>query len=155
AGRRRRSLPIRGKSARRRGRAHVRVPRRGRVVMAMSEASFRPEDLPILGEPLAIELANSLYETPEQVIDFLESPADTLLCVRHVDVRSTVHLPNRLGESGQHRIVELRAVVRELLERAAAGRPLRPASIDALNAAAAIAPSYASLDIGSDGVPRV
>jgi len=103
------------------------------------------DDLPLLGEPLAVELANSLYVGGETV-DFLATPARVLLWLRTATVKRNVHVPARFSLEDVARLQELRGAVRVLLDGIAAATAPASDAVRTVNRFASAAPSYARLE---------
>ena len=88
---------------------------------------------PVLGEPLAVELANTLYERPESTIDFL-ARSDWIIAWLGLAAKSSPPIPKRIDASNGASIRLLRDAVRSLLTTAT--RPLErpdPTCIETLN----------------------
>lgn len=86
------------------------------------------EDLPLLGEPAAIELANTWYGEGDELIDFLGDPPVA---------RRWVALA--LGDVPEGDLADLRAVrdaARTLITARCDGRPLDPRAVEVVNAQA-------------------
>lgn len=78
---------------------------------------------PVLGEPLAVELANTLYERPEATVDFL-GRSDWIVAWLGLTVsHPTLTLPKRIDPSGGDQIRSLRNVVRALMSTATQTHP--------------------------------
>jgi predicted RNA-binding Zn ribbon-like protein len=93
----------------------------------------RVPDLPILGEPLLAEFANSLYVDATTRLDVLDSPVWTVEWLRQAPCAAGLALPSRLRNDDVARLRALRDAVRGLLERR---RNVRAADIAMINAAA-------------------
>lgn len=106
-----------------------------------------------LGEPLAIDLANTIMVVKEtEEIDLLGSDEEFRDWLEHERPR--------LGECSfaLGRLEEIRAMrgaVRELFAAAAHAEALPSAAVDLVNAASAIAPVAPQLDLSSEGGPRL
>lgn len=112
---------------------------------------LREEDLPILGEPLAVELANSLYESEEETIDFLSTSRRASLWFGAVKGPSGAQIPARFTKGELTKLGELRAVIRELLLAATQQAALPAKAVQALNRFAAVAPCYTQLVLAENG----
>jgi predicted RNA-binding Zn ribbon-like protein len=110
----------------------------------MSAQTFTAEDLPLLGEPIAIEFANSLYEG-EESIDFLSNAKNVALWFRNAKGARELYLPEQLSNDDLARLRALRSVLRVLFAAAINKEPLPLAVIHSLNQFAASAPSYSML----------
>lgn len=110
-----------------------------------------PDELPILGEPFAVELANTWYRAGDEYTDFL---GDDLMRAwfAHAPEARGVRLPRRLPASAAAGIRDSRDAVRQLLEAAADGE--RPAagsrSMARLDRASRTAPAFVRLDLEGD-----
>ena len=106
-----------------------------------------------LGEPLAVDLANTVMVVREgQVVDLIADPED---------LRRWLHAErDRLGDCAfavEHieRIRTLRDAVRGLLSTAAQGAPSPAGALEAVNAASREAPMTPQLESNSGGELRV
>ena len=94
-------------------------------------------DLPLLGEPLALELANTIVAGPDGEIDLLAAPGERDAWIRaHLDELPAAALEQQ--PSGAQ-LRALRDAVRQLVGAAIESRPPPPAALDELNAAARLA----------------
>jgi predicted RNA-binding Zn ribbon-like protein len=126
---------------------------------------------PLLGEPLPVELMNTLWADRDGVHDELDEPAAALRWLRAVEHR----LPTATGAPGQprgheatiapdvaHSLRRLRDALRRLAaevtgdDRPAAVSPMRERerAVAVLNGACARSPSWSELAWPSDDVPR-
>lgn len=110
------------------------------------------DDLPLLGEPLPVELANSLYEGAE-TIDFLTTPAGARLWLTHV--RAEPPLSPRLAADELEELRALRDAIRRVLVALARRHPIRAGDVAMINRAAAAAAYHAHLELDGRGRPRV
>lgn len=100
------------------------------------------DDLPLLNEPLPVELANSWYAGEDgEAIDFLGTPALVQLWFATASVAAHLELPTPLGEAHAADIRGLRDVIRALLEALLAGSAPSGDTTDLANRYAARAPS--------------
>lgn len=97
-------------------------------------------DLPILGEPLPVELANTWYEGDEQV-DVLDSAQRAARWLRAAWPEAPHPVGAELDPVELALLRRTRDVVRELMVAAAAGRVPAPWATRAVNELAAAAPS--------------
>lgn len=103
------------------------------------------EDLPLLGEPLPVEFANSLYRDGDSWIDFLaDAPAATRWFAAAADT-SVLEVAPEVRPPQVHDVRGLRDAVRALIETALAGDRPDPADVDTVNRAAAAAPAFPEL----------
>lgn len=102
-------------------------------------------DLPLLGEPAVVELANTLYPTGENVLDILADPTTRAAWLAHLAMDPPA-IPARLTAAETAALMRLRDAVADLLR--AASDAARPASesIATINRAASAAPLIARLD---------
>ena len=98
---------------------------------------MRDEDLPLLGEPLAIELVNTWYGDGDDAVDLLDPPA---LALRWAALALGPGEPPALPE-----LRALRDAARVLVLARSAGQPLDPAAVAVVNAAAAQARAHLEL----------
>ena len=105
------------------------------------EDQATPSDTyPALGEPLAIELANTLFTDRGPPLDALTTPAALARWLETNAERIDQPLPRRLGVGDLERARELRAMIRALLATAIDVRPPTAATVRRLNDLAAVAP---------------
>lgn len=94
-------------------------------------------ELPLLGEPLSIELANTVVAGSEGEIDLLAGPGACAAWIRaHLDELPAGALEQQPSAA---RLRALRDAVCALLAAAIDSRPAPPAALDELNAAASLA----------------
>src|SRR5918996_6542847 len=96
---------------------------------------------PALGEPLAIEFANTLFTDSGRPLDALTTQAALTRWLEANAERIDAPLPRRLGARDLERARELRATIRALLATAVDGDPPPAATVRRLNELAALAPS--------------
>ena len=107
------------------------------------------DDLPLIGEPAPVELANSLYGDGDERVDFLGTPALVRLWLDHA--RLPVAFPARLGRADAERLRQLRDATRRLVDQAIAGVPPSPDAVAVLNGAARRAPRAVQLAVAPAG----
>jgi predicted RNA-binding Zn ribbon-like protein len=112
--------------------------------------TFTVDDLPLIGEPIAIEFANSLYEG-EETIDFLSSAKNVALWFRSAEGAKELYLPGQLTPKDLTRLRSLRSVLRALFAASIAKEPLSLSAVHSLNQFASSAPSYSMLVPRGDG----
>lgn len=112
------------------------------------------DDLPLLDEPLPVELANTWYASGDTVVDFLGTPALVSLWFETASVASDLVLPAPVTEADAAAIRGLRDAVRALVAALAAGAPPPADAIDAVNRCAARSPSGPRLVCSPDGELR-
>lgn len=95
--------------------------------------SNRVPDLPILGEPLIAEFANTLYVDEVTRLDVLDRPSWIAAWFRQAPCAADLTHPERLRSQDAARLRMLRDAVRGLLERR---RDCPAADIDVINTAA-------------------
>jgi predicted RNA-binding Zn ribbon-like protein len=100
---------------------------------------------PILGEPLPVELANTLFDYRGQPHDALGSPAEVGLWLEAHSVELPQPLP-RVTRARVEALRSLREAVRELLVAAAAHDPVPASAAQAINRIASWAPFYLQLE---------
>ena len=119
------------------------------------EQQVAPSDTyPALGEPLAIEFANTLFTDGGRPLDALTTSAALTRWLQTNAERIDAPLPRRPGAGGLERARELRATVRALLAKAVDGDPPPAATVRRLNELAALAPITARLRWTSDEPPK-
>ena len=89
--------------------------------------------LPILGEPLIAEFANTLYVDEDTRMDVLDRPSWIAAWFREAPCAADLALPRRFGSREATRLKVLRDAVRSLLERQRLGDAT---DIDVINMAA-------------------
>jgi predicted RNA-binding Zn ribbon-like protein len=105
-----------------------------------------------LGEPLAIDLANTVMLVREaEMVDLLSSAEDIRRWLEAEQERLGSLSPD--AERHLDDIRQLRDVVRSLLTAAAADEPLPPAAVAELNAASAADPVTLALGTSAEGTP--
>ncbi|MEU4829432.1 ABATE domain-containing protein [Streptosporangium sp. NPDC023615] len=110
-------------------------------------------ELPILGtEPLAVELANTLYGSGEERIDFLRTARRIDEWFASVSAEHGVTAPAAMGRDAE-RVRTLRDCVHSLLSAAVDERTPDEASVERLNGFAAAAPTHLRLDWTGAGGP--
>ena len=106
-----------------------------------------------LGEPLAIDLANTVMVVREgESIDLLDS-AGALASWLELERPRLGHCGFALGHLDQVR--DAREDVRTMLGARSTGTPIDGATLDRVNAASREAPVAVQLEVGGDGRPKV
>jgi predicted RNA-binding Zn ribbon-like protein len=108
------------------------------------------EDLPLIGEPLAVELANTLYGDGRDRIDFLATPRLITRWFTHAE--AAPRLPARLARHDVELLRDLRDATHTLIGRTVDRLPPPPAAVEALNRHAARAPRTLRLDLAGGGL---
>ena len=107
-----------------------------------------PEEFPLIGEPLPVEFANSLYESEGVAIDFLATPR---LAQMWFELAATdASLPTRLRRVDSDAIRELRNVIRHVFCDLANDIVPSASAVSVLNRYAARGPWSVQLDVGDD-----
>ncbi|MFI0898500.1 CGNR zinc finger domain-containing protein [Streptomyces sp. NPDC020983] len=110
----------------------------------------RPDPAPVLGEPLAVEFANTLYPHRKVLQDALRDRASAArwLLDRADEFRPALEAAdaNALDEVDLGRLVALRDAVRAALYSSAAGEDVPAAARAAINTASALSPRWPVLD---------
>jgi predicted RNA-binding Zn ribbon-like protein len=112
-------------------------------------ADMDPDDFPIIGEPLPVEFANSLYFAGEQVIDFLATP--DLITTWFALAAAGVDATDAVRPTGAESIRNLRDAVRTLLTDLALDRGPNDDAVATINLAASRAPCHRRLGCGAFG----
>jgi predicted RNA-binding Zn ribbon-like protein len=107
--------------------------------------AWTADDLPLLGEPAPVELANSLYGEGDERVDFLGTTALAHLWLAHADLGAP--LPRRPGGADLARLRDLRDAVRTLVVQAVDGDPPDREAVATLNRAARLAPRWPQLTV--------
>jgi predicted RNA-binding Zn ribbon-like protein len=116
--------------------------------------AFDPERLPILGEPLPIELANTTYRTDGTMIDFLATREMVDAWFAHAPAAATIALPDPLTDTVVTDLRELRDAIHALCAHVTSGECMAPAEfVNVLNRTAANATSHLRLDWVHDRSP--
>lgn len=89
------------------------------------------DSLPLLGEPLAVELANTLYESPDETIDFLATSEWIVAWFDRAVATSPARLPRRLDRSQVDAVRAVRNAVHMALT--AVSNPGLPAPVEAVS----------------------
>jgi predicted RNA-binding Zn ribbon-like protein len=107
-----------------------------------------------LGEPLAVDLANTVMVVrPGEAVDLLESPEQLRMWLAAEGERvAGVALDPARDLTA---VRDLRGAVRALLEAAARGEELPPAALEVVNATSAAAPIAPRLVVAADGSREV
>lgn len=112
------------------------------------------EELPLLGEPGPVEIANSLYQNEDETFDFFATPEQTSMWFRHASVLRGLQLPQPHSADSNAKICELRnAIHRALVARVDGTRP-EPVAVRVINRNAALAPVTARLEWPSGDAPH-
>ncbi len=110
--------------------------------------SNRVPNLPILGEPLIAEFANTLYIDETSRLDVLDHPAWMTAWLRQAPCAADLATPHRLRSEDTKQLRVLRDAVRRLL---ACGRHYCAADIEIINTAARSEGSHRLLASSSSG----
>lgn len=119
------------------------------------------DDVPLLGEEFAVELANSPYRTPHESLDFLSTPAAVRNWFSLAEPASAFVVPPEVTAGFAKDLRGVRDAVRALLARAAAaaGRDRPPhgpdaaSAVETLHASARRAGAHVVLRTAPDGAP--
>ena len=109
---------------------------------------------PTLGEPLAIEFANTLFTDGGRPLDALMTPAALTRWLETNAERIDAPLPRRLVAGDLERARELRAIIRALLAAAVDADEPPAQAVRRLNQLAALAPSTARLQWTAGEPPK-
>jgi predicted RNA-binding Zn ribbon-like protein len=96
------------------------------------------ETYPAVGEPLAIQLVNTLFTDSGRPLDALTTPAALTRWLQANADRLDTAPPRKLGAPDLERTRELRTVIRELLAAVVDGDPAPAATVRRLNQLAAL-----------------
>jgi predicted RNA-binding Zn ribbon-like protein len=120
------------------------------VTPAAAIVAWTPDDLPLIGEPLAVELANTRYGDGRDRIDFLANPR--LIAMWFAHVPAAPRLPARLTPRDAELLRDLRDATHALIGRRVDGLPPSIAAVETLNRHAARGPRTLRLDVAAGGV---
>lgn len=118
----------------------------------MNAVAIDPDEFPLIGEPLPVEFANSLYISEGQEIDFLATPQ--LIQMWFQLAGADTGLPNSIRRADGDSVRELRDAVRSVLFDLADNTTPVNRMVRVLNRYAARAPLFVQLD-WNDGRPSV
>ena len=138
------------------GQARVRPsPERAMADDHQIEQQAAPSDThPAPGEPLAVDLANTLFTDGGRPFDALTTRAALTRWLQTNAERIDPPPPRRLGADDLERARELRTIVRALLVSAVDGDPPRAATVRRLNELAALAPFTTRLHWSAGEPPK-
>ncbi len=111
------------------------------------------DEMPILGEPLPVEFANTLYVSDGTTIDFLGTPA--LIKSWFALAFPSAELPGRLRRADADAVRDLRNVIQRILGDLVDERVPAADDVAALNNTAARAPTFLRLDWSNPTEPNV
>ena len=112
-------------------------------------------DFPLLGEPFAVEFANTLYATPPGYIDFLDSTDAIIVWFDHVAGGTLAPLPRNVDVSEARSVRALRDLMHAILESVTNGRQPARTSVASLNRYANSVGCRVQLDWPTDNVPNL
>ena len=131
------------------------LPEQAMAERSPIEQQAVPSDTyPALGEPLAIELANTLFTDGGRPFDALTTPTALTRWLQANAARIDPPPPRRLGAGDLERARELRAIIRALLAKAVDGDPPPAATVRRLNELAALAPFTTRLHWSAGEPPK-
>jgi predicted RNA-binding Zn ribbon-like protein len=113
--------------------------------------TFEADDFPIIGEPLPVEFANSLYAAGPQIVDFLASP--DLIQRWFTLATPDVDIPGTIRKADGDSIRMLRDAIHAIVTALAVGTTPTAETIAVLNRYAARAPWF--LRLGRDDLGRL
>ncbi len=116
---------------------------------------FDLEDFPLLGEPFAVEFANTRYVTPSDSVDFLDSREAVVAWFDHVANGLITPLPRNVDVSGAQSIRALRDSMHDIFESVTTGRQPARAEVAMLNQFANAVGCRVELDWPSDKAPNL
>jgi predicted RNA-binding Zn ribbon-like protein len=131
------------------------LPALARPERTQIEQQATPSDTyPALGEPLAIEFANTLFTDSGRPLDALTTPAALTRWLQTNTERIDPPPPRKLGAGDLERARELRVIIRALLATVVDGDPRPAATVKRLNQLAALAPFTPRLHWPEGGPPK-
>ena len=105
-------------------------------------------EFPLLGEPLPVEFANTLYFEHDASIDYLATTALIHGWFAATRPRTGLECPHRLSSTDSDRIRELRDALAKICRAYSTHRPLPRGPVSTLNRMAAAAPAAPFMTIG-------
>lgn len=131
------------------------LPERATLEIPEIERQAAPSDTyPALGEPLAIELANTLFTGSGRPFDALTTPAALTRWLQTNAERIDLAPPRKLGAGDLGRVRELRVLIRALLATVVDGDSAPAATVRRLNQLAAITPFTRRLQWPAGAAPK-
>jgi predicted RNA-binding Zn ribbon-like protein len=112
-------------------------------------------DFPVLGEPIAIELANTRYRDGATVVDFLPDPAMAAAWFDASPTAAALARPERWSRSAWAQLVELRDATDRAFRAAIDGQAPDAESLRVLNEAAGRARGHRALRWDASGGPSL
>ena len=109
---------------------------------------------PMLGEPLPIELVNTLYAGRNQLVDGLAAPHDLVAWLQAHASQFQTDVAAATGER-VNEFRELREALRALFHATLEHESPQAAAVDTLNRMSAVAPAFPQLDWSSADEPQV
>ena len=109
------------------------------------------EDLPILGEPFAVEFANTLYDSGGEVIDFLGTIELARLWFEHAPAAEGFVVPRRLSREDLSLVREIRNAVHRVLVGCVDDSGVAARDVEKLNGYARTAPVFLQLQPSTAG----
>lgn len=107
-----------------------------------------------MGEPFAVELANTRYLGDRDDLDFLDDPAAVRRWFANAPAASDLEMPRRLPPATAATLRDIRDATRSLLTELADGSSvLSEAAAEELHRASRRAPAHLSLDVRAAGRP--
>ncbi|MFD1529769.1 ABATE domain-containing protein [Pseudonocardia aurantiaca] len=122
---------------------------------ASRDPSPTVDELPLLGEVFAIELANSHYRGDHDDLDFLADADAVATWFAHAPAAAGVTVPRPLPTDAVAALRRVRDATRLLLGQAADDRrsPAAAGAAEVLHSASRRAAGHLALDVGHDGAP--
>jgi predicted RNA-binding Zn ribbon-like protein len=118
------------------------------------EVSELEANLPVLGEPIPVELANTRYRDGDEVIEFLADPALVSAWFDASPTAHQLHAPQRWSESDRRRLIDLRDALDHLFRARIGTEVPEPHAVEQLNDAAARVIRRVELTWDRDGGPQ-
>jgi predicted RNA-binding Zn ribbon-like protein len=142
--------PLRGRRAGARS-----SPERPSLEISEIEREAAPSDTyPTVGEPLAIQLVNTLFTDGGRPLDALTTPAALSHWLHANADRIDTAPPRKLGPGDLERVRELRVVIRALLAAVVDDDPAPAATVGRLNQLAALTPFTKRLHWPAGATPK-
>jgi predicted RNA-binding Zn ribbon-like protein len=121
------------------------------MLMLMTVGNHQSPEFPVLGEPVSIELANTLYVDVDGVVDFLATPALAHAWFASSPTASSLRRPSRWTLDQLEQLWHVRDAVAEICRATVDGRTPPSAAVASVNGATERAPRAAQLAWTADG----
>ncbi len=114
----------------------------------------KENEIPLLGEPFAVELANTRYRSDRDDVDYLDDPAAVRRWFGNAPAASALTVPGRLTLANAEALRDIRDATRSLMiELANGSTALSEAAAGDLRRASRRAPAHLALDLRTADQP--